>query len=364
MAAWQDAVFYSTENVGAAFATPSGESKRAALYSVENVGVGLTRPNNESKVANQYILENVGVGWRKPDDASANANLYSEFNALDEVLIDGPLWVEAANGEVMWEPGLVYNGCDFVRYHMWDGNCWQASTVEAEEQIFPTAVSTYYNGTDYTSSITVPAFPTGMTSAVGLVVTAASNTINLPAGWTLLGSTQVLGATGGGGGTSNIRRCIAVSIDNPTGLEDRTFTLGALIGDPYNGGGYAMAYFTGGKPGGTWIANKGEELSHTSQGRFPPVTTTDGGPNLWWQAGVITAIYTSFSAPPGVAGSHNGFVEPWIYPTSASGETFRSTFLNARPYFWPDFIDTNNIGAYGSPCSTSWGFKWTPPSAC
>jgi hypothetical protein len=365
------AVFYFDANIG----FPDAPGNSAVSYFDLNVGFPIVL----SPVGLSYFDVNVGLGAFVQQssthafdvnigiDSTDVAQSTSHYFDTDIVLpyLSGPKWVEAVSGEVAWEPGLIYNGCDFVRYHMWDGNCWQASTVEAEEQIFPTAVSVNrWSNNGVTSAITLPAFPVGMTSAVAVIATAAATTINVPAGWSLLGSTQVLGATGGGGPTSNIRRCIAVAIDNPTGIESKTFTLSNLVGDSYNGGAYATAYFTGGKPGGMWIANKGEEISHSSQGRFPPVTIVDGGPNLWWQAGIITAIYTSFVAPPGVLGSSNGFVEPWIYPNSASGENFRSTFLNARPYFWPDFIDTNSIGAYGSPCSTSWGFKWTPPTVC
>lgn len=364
----QNAAIYSTENVGAAFATPSGESKRANLYSVENVGAAFGKPLEESKAANLHSIENVGAGWRKPDDSSSNANLYSEFNALTDVLVDGPLWVEAAAGEAFWEPGLIWNGCEFVRYHMWDGNCWQGSSsspIPTLESSFPTAVTTTratFNGSG--GSVTLPAFPTGMTSAVALIALATHTTINAPAGWNVLGTTQVWDGSTGLINDSQIRRCIVVALDNPTGLESRTFTFANAVADNYNGAGYVTAYFTGGPTGGTWTAAKGQEFLGSSQARFTPIVTTDGVPNLWWQVGVSTAVYTYFSAPPGVEGGGNGFIEPWLYPTSASGEAFRTNFLNAKPYDLPDIIDTDNIGAYGRPCSTSWGLKWTPPVSC
>jgi hypothetical protein len=42
-------------------------------------------------------------------------------------LPNGPNWASAADGSVEWIPGLIWNGSEFKRYQIWDGNSWQIS---------------------------------------------------------------------------------------------------------------------------------------------------------------------------------------------------------------------------------------------
>ena len=289
-----------------------------------------------------------------------SADEYYDFNGLTAV--DNKVeWFTTWNGETTWIPGLVYNGCEFVRYAMWNGQCWQASFSE-DQVIYPTSVTSYaWSGNNSNAFVDLPAIPAGTTTAVALVATMHYGTITLPSGWRLLGETSVGTGALAAGGSGYIRKAVAVAIDNVTGIEALRFNFSNALGDSYNMKCYSVAYFSGGDAG-TWNSAKGTEYVNTSYAKFTdiPIPTA---PRLWWQTGIITAIYTSaVSSSPDVTIGNNGFMEPFVKPAvgASSGASFKSRYIDGHPATSADYIDTDSIGAYGQPNSTSWGFWWTP----
>lgn len=296
------------------------------------------------------------------------AHEYYDLNGLDAIERKVE-WFGTANAEAFWEPGLIWNGCDFVRYSMWNGSCWQTSqsTVVTPDTPFPTSVvSGKWSNNNANAFVDLPAFPVGMTSAVALVATMRYGEIALPAGWTLLGTTMVGTSPTVPGGSGQIRKAYAVAINNPTGTESLRFNFSNEIGDSYNMKSYSYAYFVGGQTNGSWQAIKGPEYINTTYGGFATIPST-AFPKLWWQTGIVTAVYTSWvTTALDHSGGQNGFMETWTTPAagSASGENFRTRYLAGHPATASDYIDTDGIGAYGQPNSTSWGFLWTPPTTC
>lgn len=290
---------------------------------------------------------------------------YYDFNGLSAVE-NKTEWFTTVNGETKWIPGLINNGCEFVRYAIWNGNCWQASYSE-EQIVYPTSVtSSKWAGNNSNAFVDLPATPVGTTSAIALVGTMRYGTIQLPSGWTLLGETMVGTGAGTAGGSGYIRKAYAVAINEVVGTESLRFNFSNELGDTYNMKCYSYAYFSGGSKG-TWNAVKGPEYTATSYAGFADVPLLTP-PRLWWQTGIATGLYNNISSD--VTSDHtilnNGFMEVYTKPAigSASGEGFRTRYLTGFPATSSNYTDYDNIGAYGQPNSTSWAFYWVPDGEC
>lgn len=194
---------------------------------------------------------------------------------------------------------------------------------------------------------TFPAFPEGMTSAVALVGACASSGLVVPDGWTVLESGGPYGVG------SIINEWAVLSIDNPTGAEQRDWTFADIAAGPYRGVASVVAYFTGGTPGGgSWSALVGPKCSNLSDA-YP--TEVPDGAKAWVQFGITTAVYNlgGYGAPAncdrdqGLAAHF--FCSPMRGPF---------TVMPHDPMPPGDLIDWEGIGAYGLPNSVSFAAVW------
>ena len=76
---------------------------------------------------NANIVELPNTSQTFDANVIALPNNFSTYHLNAIVILDGPLWASTWNGEGEWSPGLIYNGNQFVRYRIWDGNNWQIS---------------------------------------------------------------------------------------------------------------------------------------------------------------------------------------------------------------------------------------------
>lgn len=206
----------------------------------------------------------------------------------------------------------------------------------------PTAVVSHLAEATSPSSnlVTLPAPPTGVTSAVALVL-SGSGSMTLPAGWGSIAT----------GSHETIGRYHLATTTDPT---DRTFTLGSV-----SAWAYAVAYFTGGRDG-AWSAIVGPTVSGTSIAYFTnvPAPSADAP---WVQIVGITGIWTEGSVPANVETSPNGAAAgAAICPGgSLSGAAF-ATAMNSYALTSSDAWDYENLGTYGPPHSISFAAVWSP----
>lgn len=324
-------------------------------YEYYNAAIVATRVSDEREYYNATITPS-RIG------AESNEREYYNVNQLEDTLCNVN-WFNTWEAETLWRPGTMFNGTEFRRYKMWDGTRWVESCGDEPADplsVYPNAVVAYA-ADDNTPVpgpfVDLPAIPAGTTSAVALVSAGVYTDIAIPSGWTLLEKTDV-----GGTGTGSIH-AVAVKIDNVIGNEGLRFDFSNPTGGDYDGRAYAVAYFSGGMTG-TWNHIKGVEYAGTSYGTFADVPNAGEVPRIWWQAGIITAVYTSFTSDvPDITGDSNGFMVPFVHPAvgTSTGSNFYARYLTGHPATSSNYVDTDSIGAYGWPCSTTFGFYWTPP---
>ena len=283
---------------------------------------------------------------------------------------DGSLWFTAIDGEPSWSPAKIWNGAKFSTYKMWNGSNWEQSCdtegpPETPLNTYPTSVSSGgWSDNNGNAFADLPAFPAGTRSAIALVGTMRYRNVVLPTGWRLLGESRVGSDPINGTQSGQIRHVIAVCIDDVQGTESLRFNFTDEFTDSYNMKCYAYAYFKEGSPG-TWNAVKGVEEVNRSYYNFTALPQVyDVLPRVWWQTGIVTAVYTSaVSSIDDVTCGYNGFMEVCSHPAmgASSGTNFYTRYLTGHPGLATDYIDTDSIGAYGQPNSTTWGFYWTPP---
>lgn len=199
---------------------------------------------------------------------------------------------------------------------------------------------------DAATSMTIPTFTAGTTSAVVLVAATGRNGFTAPTGWRVLAeSTGSFGSVNRHGDA--ISQWAMLAADTATGTEGRTMTFPSTTGQEYKAISVSYAYFIGGG-GGYWSCLQGAQLALTSAS-YP--TTVPAGTAAWVQMCALAGVYAW--------GDKQGFtagIGPMTFAHYPGAGT--TAFNSASPKSSSLLINYTDLGAAGYPNSLSFAAVW------